>query len=432
MKFYRYVIVLCLLLSTTLAGIAQEFVINRVELVGQLAYIGNDYNVYTIDLIDGNISQLTTDGTRDAGYEFPMWAKDGQLAYFCCSVRGAEPPRLSVHISSDGIATGEVFSESFGERHVYAYWSPVQCNETDCVDLAVLVQNFTESLLRVDLYNSQNNIATGQRDLGLGAPFYFSWSPSGEAMVIHRNNQNLQYYSVVSNDTVNAVDESLGSFLSPGWSPTDDRIIFASASDNQQSEIMILEDNVERALSNEIDGILSFSWSPNGEYVAYRYITQDAVSPVYVLDVLSGELMSQSNVSGVFSFFWSPDSKKIAYVTLDNPPGTFDIHRDTGGNTAYLMQTSDGLAWNILSIEDNSNILLNSFIPTTEMQYLLTNFDQFAQSHSIWSPDSQYIVYSEMTDIDEFQPHITLINTDEPNLESIQVAEGMFAIWSFE
>jgi len=427
----RYCCGLIIILFLSIPIVGQESIINRVELVGSLALVGSDYNIHTVDFETGETVQLTNDGASRARYEFPTWSRDGKLAYFCCSVRGSESPRLNVFVSENGSMSGDLFYNAEGERHVYAYWSPVTCSTEDCVDLAILIQNFSEPQLRVDLFNSAS-IANNERNLGVGTPFYFSWSPSGESMVMHRNNRLLQYYSVDTNEVVSAGIQSLGNFLSPGWSPKDNRIAFASTSEDSLSLLSIQEDNDVFNISAGIDGIISFSWSPNGQFIAYRYITRDIVSPVYIVNAINGELVAQSNVSGVFAFFWSPDSNKIAYITLSNPPGTFDI-RNTGQiGRAYMMQSLEGLAWNVLNIADNTNTLMSSFVPTLEMQYLLTNFDQFAQSHSIWSPDSRYIVYGDIIDLDTASAVITVLDTDNSQLDTIAIQDGVFAVWSYE
>jgi TolB protein len=432
MKFYRYFIMLFVLLFASVV-MAQTSVINRTDIVGKIAYIGSDSNVYTLELTDGITTQLTEDGRRSARYEFPTWSRDGQLAYFCCSGAGMGRSQLSVHISNDAMSPSVVLSEASGERHVYAYWSPIACDTTDCVDLSVLVQDFRTPFLRVDLYNSTDTSEAGRRNLGQGTPFYFSWSPDGEAMVIHRNNNALQYYMMESSEIVDIDSGELGNFLSPAWSPVDDRILFATQADDNQSQLTVLDNDVMTTIGNPVDGVLSFSWSPDGKFIAYRYVTSDAISPVYVIDAETGDYISQSNVSGVFAFFWSPDSQKIAYVTLSNLPGSFDIRNDvSGGLTAYMVQDVEGFSWNILHVEDNTNMLLNSFVPTNDMQYLFTNFDQFAQSHRIWSPDSRYIVYSEVVNIDVITPQITLLDTSSGQIEPIYVADGLFAVWSFE
>ena len=68
-------------------------------------------------------------------------------------------------------------------------------------------------------------------------------------------------------------------------------------------------------------------------------------------------------------------------------------------------------------------------MPTTEMVYLLNFFDQFAQSHSVWSPDSAHIVYSQM--ISEQQQVISILDMTRPDTVPFNVAEGVIGIWSY-
>ena len=430
-KSFGLGVVLVILLNVIGWTFAQEVEIDSLELTGTIAYVGDDFNIYTLDLATADTHQLTDDGSRRAKYEFPTWSFDGQLAYFCCTTRGFRSARLSIYLSEDGISEGVQYYDQEGERHIYAFWSPITCGDDDCVDLAVLIQDPTQSQLKVELFNSQNR-QNGQRSLGNGAPFYYSWSPSGESLLLHRNNRSLQYYSISSADIMSAFDEPLGVFLSPSWSPIDDRILFASLSETDTSRLTLLKNDGQQTLADDLQGIVSFSWSPDGRYVAYRVANSDSVSSVYVVDSENGEMIARSNVSGILSFFWSPDSSKVAYITLSNPPGTFDINNQTTGNVTALTQIDDGFAWNILDVLDSSNTLLNSFIPTISMQYLLTNFDQFAQSHSLWSPDSTHLVYSERISIDSRDSQITIVDVNDVNSAPISIATGSFAVWSYK
>jgi len=430
-KGYCLSIFLVILFSIVGLSVAQEVDIKSLELEGRLAYVGDDFNIYTLDFATSNINQLTVDGKRQAKYEFPTWSNDGQLAYFCCSVRGFNSLHLSIYLSTDGLSEGVEYYNQAGERHVYAYWSPETCKDDNCADLAVLVQDPSQNQLKVELFNSQNQ-RDGQRTLGNGTPFYYSWSSSGESLLLHRNNSLLEYYSVLSANITSAFDEPLGMFLSPSWSPVDNRILFASLSDTDTSQLTILNDETQQILADNLQGIVSSLWSPNGRYVAYRVANSDSISSIYVVESENGKVVARSNVSGVLSFFWSPDSSKIAYITLSNPPGTFDINNQTLGNAAALTQFNDGLAWNILDVIDSSNTLLNSFIPTVSMQYLFGNFDQFAQSHNLWSPDSRHIVYSERTSIDSRESLITIIDVTDPNAIPLSVVGGEFAVWSYK
>ena len=268
--------------------------------------------------------------------------------------------------------------------------------------------------------------------MGYGTPFYYSWSSSGESLVLHRNNSKLEYYSIDSANTDVIYEDGLGNFFAPNWSPVDDRILYAGDVEKSLSSLMLLDDGKSVKLVDEVNGIIAFSWSPDGQYIAYRTLSSDAISAVYVIDANTGELVTRSNVTGIVAFFWSPDSEKIAYITLSTPPGSFNIDAELSGQVASLTQEEDGLAWNVLYIDDGSNQLYSSFVPTFEMQYLLGYFDQFAQSHQVWSPDSTYLVYSERVGVDDRQSMITILNTDLPDAEPFQLIEGTFGVWSFD
>jgi TolB protein len=62
------------------------------------------------------------------------------------------------------------------------------------------------------------------------------------------------------------------------------------------------------------------------------------------------------------------------------------------------------------------------------MIYVLSFFDQFAQSHRIWSPDSAYLVYSEITGEDETV--LSVLDIRRPDSTPIIVADGVIGFWS--
>jgi hypothetical protein len=64
------------------------------------------------------------------------------------------------------------------------------------------------------------------------------------------------------------------------------------------------------------------------------------------------------------------------------------------------------------------------------MFYLLAFFDQFSQSHRIWSPDSRYIVYSETADGGESL--VKILDTLAEPFVPFTVAEGEFGTWSYQ
>jgi hypothetical protein len=67
------------------------------------------------------------------------------------------------------------------------------------------------------------------------------------------------------------------------------------------------------------------------------------------------------------------------------------------------------------------------------MGYLLQYFDQFSPSHRLWSPDSRYLVYSEIVEADGgFLPQISVIDVNQPASSPVKISDGVFAVWSYE
>jgi TolB protein len=136
-------------------------------------------------------------------------------------------------------------------------------------------------------------------------------------------------------------------------------------------------------------------------------------------------MVARSSTNSVLAFFWSPDSEHIAYVAPVSSPGSFSAKP----YNAPVLQETAGLAWTVLDIEDSESRTYGSFFPTEEMIYLLTFFDQFAQSHRIWSPDSRHLVYSEVTP--ENEAVISLIDATQAVSVPLIIAEGVIGVWSF-
>lgn len=126
----------------------------------------------------------------------------------------------------------------------------------------------------------------------------------------------------------------------------------------------------------------------------------------------------------MLAFFWSPDSDQIAYVTTTAvSPGSFSAKMSSA------RQGTGGLSWSVLDVESGAVRSYGSFVPTEQMLYVLTYFDQFAQSHRLWSPDSRHLVYSEMTANSEAM--ISLLDTTQETSVPLFIAEGLVGIWSF-
>ena len=420
---------LFLLLIAFLAPVLVSAQNEQIEpLTGQIAYIGTDFNVYLIDLANDDVTQMTDDAGEGRRYQWPTWSTDGRLAYFGAYIDDNTIFTSAYIADTQANTDREVYRGPEGFN--YAYWSPGNCEASEnCRDLSILLSSQTRGML-VELVrdglDEESNLTAG---LG-GPPFYYSWSPDGGRMLWQRNNQRLDIYDANQDRVIDTLAETPGLIYSPAWSPVDDRLLFGAINDEGTTDLMIVGQDSTQILVEDFSGQVSYNWSPDGNRVAYREITNVNYGPLIVADALSGEVISRSPSTGIIAFFWSPDSQQIAYLTLVASPGSFSA--SASPQTVLVAQTEQqpaGIAWSVMDVSSSDIRQYGPFIPTRESLYLMQFFDQFAQSHRIWSPDSRHLLYSELT---EAGPVISVQDTSQAGSVPFSIAEGIIGIWSFD
>ena len=164
----------------------------------------------------------------------------------------------------------------------------------------------------------------------------------------------------------------------------------------------------------------SLLWSPVEDVIAVADGAR-AGSPGYrqlrLIDPNGGEPVTLVE-EPMAAFYWSPDGDHIAYVAIDV---------DTRRLVWKVVPTTGGEPWE-----------LTSFIPSQGMLTALSFFDQYAHSHSIWSPDSSSLVFAGQTGqrTDESngsapdRGSVYVINT-EPGSLPRRIASGTLAFWSW-
>jgi len=393
---------------------------------GQLAYIGADSNVYTYDFATQETFSLTTDAARTRRYQWPTWSDDGRLAYFCCDTQAADTFAMEGYISATGQDAGRIVYEQNAAPVIYAAWAPAPCDDSgDCRHLALLVNDFSASELRIDLVRDMGNSQTIET-IARGSPFYYTWSPDATQMAFHRYGTELAVYDVVGKNISHTFEtRSPVTFQVAGWSPIDNRILsLIPGTESERSTLVVsTEEHEHTPLRENLSGLLSFLWSPDGRYVAFRQAREGDYGALFVVDAVTGEVVARSDMQDVIAFFWSPDSTQLAYVTLDINSG------QQAALTSDMLVAYQGQAeldWSVLNVETGVNRRGSTFIPTAEMIYLLLYFDQFAPSHRVWSPDSRFIVYTEAGST---EPFISVY--DVQTSERLTIGEGVFAVWSW-
>lgn len=369
--------------------------------VNRLLIVGTDGNIFTMSPTSGNRVELTSGASARLLFRQPTWNPVGdQIAW------------TQVRTADDGVENTLITSDIDGSNRIevnvpfppfYLSWSP---NGERLAYLSNWMRGRTPSMaLRlVDLAEE----TVRARTLAEGQPFYFWWAPDSENMITHIGNERLMLQTA-SGQQETLQSTSVG-FPAPQWSMDGERLFFAF--DDEQARRLVVADATGE-VQDEItrfDGRVSFTLSPNDQQLAY-IVTDESVSaaalgPLYVIDLATQRTIELSS-EPVFAFFWSPDSTKLAYLSLE----------ETNRGAALRWNVWDGESRRTLQRFSPSRTFLNEY---------LVFFDQYAQSMTIWSPDSTAFTYAGSDISGTFGVWVQPLELDEP----VYITNGTLSSWS--
>jgi TolB protein len=391
---------------------------------GQLAYIGSDGNVYVTSINDEGALQITDDATTKLegigrSYHRISWSTDGRLA-FASVERDVNITRSQMYVTSALESPPQLVSEDNDHFIIYIYWSPVACpDKPDCRKIAYLIkksETIELNLAEIGKGKINNWI------LGMGKPFFFSWSPDGNQILWHtdgarRYNDDaaIKMYQI-DQERVQILPYDPGLFLSPTWSPKGDQWLSVTANANKDI-LQILGKNQPESVADTQNNYLVGVWSPDGKRIAYAIRERQEgafYGPIHLYDLESGKSQQiTENTINIKGFFWSPDGKDIAYLS----------HLELPEEIWYQ--------WRVYDLGKRVDRGFSTFNPSPSMRFMINSFNQYAQSHRLWSPDSRYLVYAERDR--SMVDRVWVVDTwAEQESEPILVAEGSLGIWSWE
>jgi Tol biopolymer transport system component len=390
---------------------------------GLIAYVGLDGNVYVSDQAGRNLTQVTDDATipeTETGpyrfYQYPTWSPDGaQLAIVGVSGEGNSSLSEMYFKTMDEDGLDKVYS-SESMHPFYLYWSPdnetIGFLSTDATGQSIILQSVSADGGDPALIDT-------------GAPYYWSWAPDGKTMIIHTGNaasttpDHMAFLQMDAEIIENALDSTPASFQAPAWSPDGSRILITRVNDDDDKEIVIADSAgaFDKTIA-EFSINTSFAWSPDSQLVAFidsaSETTAGALGRLHVIDLETNEDFFQDDE--VFAFFWSPNSRKLAYFK----PRIVETESST---QALLLEL------HMLDAVSGETKLLFTFQPSNQFSSILPYFDQYHQSATIWSPDSNNLVLSFVDQ--EGNPGIAIVAASG-QLEPRLLAGGFLAFWSWK
>ncbi|GAB4455417.1 MAG: PD40 domain-containing protein [Anaerolineae bacterium] len=388
----------------------------------QIAFVGNDFNVWLVSPGGNNLRRLTQDGQ---GYRFPTWSPDGrQLAFI-----GRDETSISVlYVAATGGGKPQIVYRQPNSPPFYLYWSP------DSRHITFLTQESTDIAMRIADTAGEDS----PRILERGAPFYWVWSPASDRLLMHVGGSRAAsadaHLSMMANQLDAArepLDDAPGRFQAPLWSSTGSHVFYIA--ENEGGSESIFRAEADTLAAQEVVPLRGFAHmvlAPDDRHIAYLQYeagTRPPFGRAYLVGA-DGQESRQLTNSLVASIYWSPDGKKLALLTL-NRPSEGPTARAAG--LASPLPQEFTLRWWIYNLETEELAPLVSFAPTINFLQTIPYFDQYHLSLTFWSPDSRYLVVTKKLDEGSAAGSVWVVDTtgqEEPR----KVGDGSLAVWSWQ
>ncbi|MGZ8579143.1 MAG: TolB family protein, partial [Actinomycetota bacterium] len=224
------------------------------------------------------------------------------------------------------------------------------------------------------------------RPLDEGSPYYFSWAPDGERMLVHVGEDRLDELTIEGE--ASPVGRRPGSFQAPAWSSDGSTQVFVQRYRGPRQRIMSIDAGGSRAQAvTTAEGAVFMVLSPDGTRLAYQALSPgefniyDPGLPsratnvgVSVVDLTTGEV-ERASTSVAHAWFWSPDGSHLAILE--------PVYAEAG-SISFLWRLWDGESSFETDEVNPAEALLRTYTPF---------FSQFAQSSTVWSPDGSAIAF---------------------------------------
>jgi TolB protein len=345
----------------------------------RVAYVADDNHIYT-RLVDGSGDARRVDIMPDESARanemrisrWPTWSPDGSRLAFVRlrSGEGSAPAHAAVWTSLPEGGDLKKVWESQSLAPIYMSWAP------NGGSLALLAQDNQElALITVDPSGGRP-----ARAVARGGPLYLSWAPTGAEMLIHVTSGDRSRLDVVGmgpSDSTRTLGSAPSDFRAPMWSPDGKRVAFVEKGPDKSALLTVADvDGGNAVRIASLTDEVAFVWAPDGERLAFS--VRGSSEQVFYRGIetvkADGSARAQVTTEPVMSFFWSPDGGRLAYAVAD--------------------RQAEALVWTVADPAGKGVKKVGAFLPSQEQIRHLAFFDQYAQSHAVWSPDGKYLVYS--------------------------------------
>lgn len=325
----------------------------------------------------------------------PAWSADGtRLAWV--HLEAADDATISASVATSTFDGRRPTETATGVVPFYLSWDPTSSR---VAYLGPLGEEVEFGVIELAGRATATPIGTGQ-------PFYLSWAPGGDELLVHVGTDRLDRLHLDGSTT--RVGDPPGRFSAPVWTADGRTFVYATQGAlNDRLVVRHLREDAARAIV-PYDGLILFVVSPDGRRIAYQVIGETETSPLAVIDLASGETTQVVDDGLVAAFFWSPDGERL--LVLDPVPD----------EEAFWYRW---IVWDGASSFTTARFVLSILFVRDYLPF----FEQYAQSMSLWSPDGRAFAYPGMSEDGETGIWVQPARADR---EPVLVADGEFVTWS--
>jgi Tol biopolymer transport system component len=240
------------------------------------------------------------------------------------------------------------------------------------------------------------------RRIGLGQPFYLSWAPRGDRLLVHVGDETLGRLDLEGE--LVELGERPGLFHAPVWLE-DGRLVYVTGGSGRQA--LVVRDGSRARVLHRFRGAIEFVVSPDGRRIAFRVDAGEGFAPVSLVAVDGGEPEVIADVPAA-AFEWSPDGRRLLVLAVESVP-------DGAAGHWYVW---DGRA---------AEAVGPRFLPSpTWLREYLPFFGQYTQTMTFWAPDGRSFAYPALIG-DRDGIWVQDVDTEEP---SLVLEDGSIVAWS--